>query len=344
MQSKAGKVTRLTLHVGLPKTATTTLQTHVFPQVPGFIGRSRANLGPATEAPYRKFRAVVNKWERGRSAWSADIASFVASLGNLSEDEALVSEESLSGWVIDGDRAAWPVEDGWFRLPRVRPHPLADRTAELRAAADGLFDVRIILTLRNQPDLMGSLYAQLQGGMGNPSQDDFEAKVARTLSNDEPVFDYASLVEELLWTVGGDDVLVLLHEDGMERNVSRIAEFLGTPLRATEDLRENVKREGPQAWRGAWVDRPVTRRGTLGRARTTADRLWPEALRALAPPLKRMLAGLDAASARVVEPKHHVGVRVEFTHELAERVRDHYRPSNERLGQLIGRDLESLGY
>lgn len=344
MQSNMNEVRRLTLHVGLPKTATTTLQTHVFPQVPGFIGRSKANLSPATEAPYRKFRAVADQWARGRSAPSADLVSFIATLCKFSSDEVLVSEEALSRWVIDDESTvAWPFHDGCWSLPRVRPHPLSRRLAELRVATDDHFNVRIILTLRNQAHFMASLYAQQQREMFHPSQTDFEAKIARALDIDEPAFDWASLVEELRRSVGDDDVLILLHEDGIERNASRIAKFLKTPLSTTTNVRENVKREGPQAWRGTWVE-PVTDRGALHRVRRTTNRLWPEVLRPLAPPLKRMLVGLDAAVACVIEPKHRVGVRVELTHELTEKIRHHYRPSNDRLGQMIGRNLQSLGY
>lgn len=332
-------VKRLTLHVGLPKTATTTLQAHVFPQFPGFVNSSTANLSPATEDLYLKFRAVADQWVQGNSASSEIMAPFVASLGNFSPDAVLVSDENLSSWAIDGGRPRWPVEDGWFRMPRERPYSLTNRMAELKAAADGLFDVRIVLTLRNQSDFMGSLYAQLEGGMLNPSQKDFEAKIARALSSDELFLDYASLVEELGRLICGNDLLILVHEDGIERNVSRIAKFLDAPLSIAETVRENVKREGPQAWRG--VDRTATKRGTFGRMRKAANRSWPEALRALAPPARRMLAGLDAASTRIVGGK---GVRVELSRELTEKIRDHYRPSNERLGELIGRDLQSFGY
>ena len=339
-------VRELTLHIGLPKTATTTLQTHIFPQLPGYLGKYYGSDRLTRGALFVSGGEALSQWIKGSPRWPRAVEAWVESLGELGEAQPLLSDEALARWPSElHGPSHWPLSDGWSDTLRVRPHPVIELLEAVRAAGrSNDLRVRVIVTLRNQPEFMGSLYAQLQGGMQRPGQADFEAKVEESLRRDDPFFDYASLVEELQQVVGGTDLLVLLHEDGLERNVARIAEFLDLPLRATGLTRENVKSESAQAWKGAWTDLPVTRRGPLGSLRKAVDRRWPNSLGTLAPPLKRMLAGVDAASARVVKPKRHEGVRIELSDELAERIRRHYGPSNERLALLLGRDLKALGY
>ncbi len=338
----------LTLHIGLPKTATTTLQTHVFPQVPGYLGKFFGHM-PAGEAAQRlmAWRGPYAGWREQRPGWEASVGAWIASLDDVDVPMSLVSEEGFSSWPVPGGGGqVWPFLDNWCSRIGARPHPVVKFIAAIRAASGGSLNVRVILTLRNQPDLMGSLYAQLQGAMRSPSQDDFEAKVARAVRTDDPFFDYATFVEELEQDHGDGDLLILLHEDGLERNVSRIAEFLGLDLAVphSSHSRENVKRHGPQSWKGEWVEKPVTKRGPLGRIRRTADKAWPDALRVLAGPLKRALKRLDAASEKLVKPQAREGVVVTMPDRLAREVREHYAGSNERLARRLGRDLQALGY
>ena len=337
---------QLTLHIGLPKTATTTLQTHVFPMVPGYLGKFYGESpNTAVEEPFRQHRKAHEQWTEGKSALTAPATQFIESLDRFNESQILISDEGLSRWPVDG-RVNSPFHDGWHETFRARPHPVVDFLAALREAGEGRLKVRVILTLRNQSDFMGSLYAQWQRSMGNPSQNDFEAKVTRALSTDDPFFDYATLVEELEQDLGDGDLLILLYEDGLERNVSRIAEFLGIELVAPHSSRsrENVKRHGSQSWKGASVEKPVTKRGPLGRIRRAAARTWPDALRVLAGPLKRALKRLDAASESFVKPQTREGVVITMSDRLAREVREHYADSNERLAQTLERDLKSLGY
>lgn len=339
---------QLTLHIGLPKTATTTLQTHVFPMLPGYVGKFYGESpNTAVEEPFRQFQKAYEQWTEGKSALTAPATQFIESLDRFNESQILISEEGLYRWPVDGRvEHGWPFFDGWHETFRARPHPVVDFLAALREAGEGRLKVRVILTLRNQSDFMGSLYAQLQNSMRKPSQNDFEAKVTRALSTDDPFFDYATLVEELEQDLGDGDLLILLYEDGLELNVSRIAEFLGIELVAPHSSRsrENVKRHGSQSWKGAWVEKPVTKRGPLGRIRRAAARTWPDALRVLAGPLKRALKRLDAASESFVKPQTREGVVITMPDRLAREVREHYADSNERLAQTLERDLKSLGY
>ncbi len=336
----------LTLHIGLPKTATTTLQTHVFPQLPGYLGKYYGADRLTRGAPWVIGDKALRQWTNRSAGWPRAVEAWVESLGGLGEAQTMFSNEGLAQWPSElHGLSYWPLSDGWSDTLRVRPHPVIEFLEAVRTAGGSRdVKVRVIVTLRNQPEFMGSLYAQLQGGMQHPGQADFEAKVMESLRRDDPFFDYASLVEELARAVGGEHMLVLLYEDGLERNVERIGEFLDSPLSATESMRENVKRKGQQTWRGAWADVPVTNRGALGKLRKRVYRSWPHALHMLERPLKRMLAGVDAVSARVVEPKRHEGVRIELSDEVAAGIRRHYGPSNERLAQLLGRDLKVLGY
>lgn len=345
-----GREQQVTLHIGLPKTASTTLQTHVFPQIPGYVGKFYGEgLGSGPALRYALFKDAVTGWRVHKPGWRAPLRKWIESIGKDGEPPILASDEGLSSWPVSGGRMPWnpwPLSDGWANATRVRPHPVVMFLAAVREAGGEHLNVRVILTLRNQSDFMGSLYAQIQRGMRFSTQDDFEAKVTQSLLNADPFYDYASLVEELEVELGEDDLLVLLHEDGLERNVARIAEFLDLPLVFSDlnDARENVKRHGRRSWQGASEEQPVTKRGPLGTIRKIVDRWWPDALHVLEQPLKRTLARLDKAANRVAKPLTRDGVVITMPDCLTRDVREHCAKSNGRLADRLGRDLQSLGY
>lgn len=338
-------VRELTLHVGLPKTATTVLRSRVFPQIPGFLGKY--SVAPSKHRFANSATgALLEDWERGSPDWRGAIDGWVRSLAELDERYLLLSQESLTSWPAGiSDQLQYPFGDDWLGARRVRPHPLVKFLQSVKSAgrSNGI-KVRVMVTLRAQPEFMASRYAQSQGRMRQPGQSDFEAKVRESLRRADPFFDYASLVEELAEVVGMENLLVLLYEDGMESNVERISKFVDLPLRFAHSTRENVKRRGPQTWEGPPTYVPVTQRGVLGNMRKTARNSWPDALRVLEAPLKRIVAGLDVASARLVEPKRYAGVQVELSGELSDEIRRRFGSSNDRLARILGRDLEQLGY
>lgn len=338
-------VQELTLHLGMPKTATTALQKHVFPRFPGYLGKYSNDGGAPTSSERFAWGLVREAWVRRDPAWRDALRVWVAALHHAGQSQALLSDEGLTRWPADGTWQVWPVEDG-SNVERIRPHPVIELLRAIKECTGQTMRLRVILTLRNQPDLMGSLYAQCQPWMASPGQADLEAKIANLLRSDDPHFDFAALVEELEAELGADGCLVLLYEDGLECNISRVEAFLRTTVSLSPSTVEweNVKRVGQQSWKGGSWNIPVTRRGPLDTLRRFFARSWPRSLWGPKRRIARALERIDTMVARVVTPPVREGVVVTMPDELARSIRQHFAASNARLGQRLGRDLRPMGY
>jgi hypothetical protein len=341
-------IRELTIHIGLPKTATTTLQRHVFPTFSGYVGKhiegSPHEHIAAREAMWRQAFAA---WEVANPAWRGEFRDALARIARLGEDRVLLSQENFSWWPVQSFPHRMLLHDGWSVPTRVGRLPVMELLAETKEYLGSEWRVRAILTVRNQPDFLGALYAEQQRAMSAPSQEDFEEKVREALRIADPWLDFDTLVEDLHAVLEPDDVLTLLYEDGIATNVTRIADFLGVEFDdalASDTPRENARRAGEGSWRGSYRLPPVTKRGAVGRIRRRIDDGWPDILGRFEPPLKRLLAAVDGAVARIVRPGFSAGVLITMHDELAAEVRRHCSDSNARLADRLGRDIASHGY
>jgi hypothetical protein len=341
-------IRELTIHIGLPKTATTTLQRHVFPMFSGYVGKHiEGSLHEHVAAREEMWRRAFAAWEVASPAWREELRDALSRISRLGEDRVLLSEERFSWWPLQGFPHRMLLLDGWSVSPRVGRHPVMELLAETQEYLGAEWRVRAILTLRNQPDFLGALYAEQQRAMSAPSQKDFEGKVREALRIADPWLDYDTLVEDLHATLEPDDVLTLLYEDGIAINVSRIADFLGVEfddVLASDTPRENARRAGEGSWQGFYRLPPITKRGAVGRLRRRIDNGWPDILGRFELPLKRLLATVDGAVARIVRPGSSAGVLVTMHDELKAEVHRHCSDSNARLADRLGRDIASHGY
>jgi hypothetical protein len=200
-------------------------------------------------------------------------------------------------------------------------------------------ELNVIISLRNQVDFVGSLYAELSSKMVRPSQTDFEEKLAVVLR--DPFLDWASLVEALTEEVGTKNLLINLHEDGMLHNVTRISDFLGWEFDAGKALcrPENVKRIEASAWRG--LDRTIVDQGVA----------WIRSINLPSfnlsrfPALRRLALSSVSRVSRLSRPLTvKAGPKITIDAILAETVRSHLQESNHRLSMTLERDLSTLGY
>jgi hypothetical protein len=340
-------VRNLIIHIGLPKTATTTLQRHVFPQFSGYVGKYPKGFSDTSRASREAlWRTVIDKVERGNAEWPFRLRSALDRIRELKEDTILLSEEALSSLPRPGGRLSVILRDEWQPAPDLR-RPVLSFLAVAKEHLSPTCRVRAIVTLRNQSEFLGSMYAEQQRNIVSPTQHDFEEKVHRALRSADPWLDYANLVEDLYSSLGHAHVLVLLHEDGIRTNISRISQFLNVPFHEFDvatGQRENVRLIGDRSWRGSDQVVPISHTGLLWRIRRQADLRWPQALRQLRDPLKMIAARIDNAVARVVPLKSRPGVMVTMPDALDAEVRRHCATSNRRLGELLNRDLSELGY
>lgn len=295
------------LHIGMPKTASTWLQRHVFPGLSGFTyGNQDPTVArlvgallhtPDDEFDPGPFRSVVAEYDANGA-------------------RLLVSHEGLSG-------------DLWSRGHGRGPERYARRLAAVLPGAD------ILVVLRNQPEMLVALYAQYVNEGGTSS-------FARFLSGEHvgPGFDfdaleYDALVETYQGRFGVDRVWVFPYERLRADPASFLAELerryettAGSPARR----RVNVSLSPAgllalRAWNRLFRASPFNPSPAVAalpggrRVRTLMQDVVDPALRRIAP----------AALGR------HTTARA---HAVAAR----YAASNARLSALTGFDPRALGY
>lgn len=325
-------VRHLTLHVGLHKTGTTTLQREVLPFLSEYIP---GPLGPSPHPGTQSLRTAVDAWARSEPGWEAPLAEF-ADFVRRRPGDLLLSYEELSAWPAT-TASSGPLGDNFTR--RRHPHPMNGLLARLQTDLIGTHTLRLIVTLRHQSAWLGSLYAQRGTDHARPSSADLATKVQRLVRADDASLDLHGLVNSLADRVGADNLLVLLVEDGIRTNVARIIEFLGSQQIVPDSAyarKRNVRGLGANAWRDptrrSWVDDGLPRRLVEAADRRTRDTKWYRA-----PAATALRASLDALQRFTVS-------RFTLSRRLRRQIRQACRPSNDRLSALMGRDLSVLGY
>ncbi len=228
----------LVLHVGLPRTATTTLQRQFFCHLDNYSLRAKQLV-----------RDLWRNHQDGEALNDSNPQLIELRKRLRRAGKLVVSDEFLSAWPLDRyfRKTSWPTQNSGFRI-RLRPDPLALFLASLGSA---LHDTKIsvIMTLRLQSDYCESLAAQV-GDMG------FRASwPLRLLVHQDLALQYHSRVVALTDVVGRENLLVLFFEDGVTENTQRITSFLNPqnyrlPSRTSYEhynsgRKSNGKRIGP---------------------------------------------------------------------------------------------------
>jgi hypothetical protein len=201
---------RLILHVGFPKTGTTTLQRWLAKNCAGrYLGKTVAGLDLPDFNLFPALRAAVTRptiWATER--WStAEIAPVAEALAAAIEavGSPIVSDEDLVR-LIQRRGSGFPFLDS------AEP-PIVG----LLGALAQNFEIDVVVTLRAQASWLASMYAELARQMANPEQQDFEQKLKEFLIDPTPTgvsyCDWASWVVQLRNVVGSEHVNCLLLED-----------------------------------------------------------------------------------------------------------------------------------
>lgn len=305
----------LHLHVGLPKTASTWLQSQVFPAL--------THLHVATTPRSRLFDDPEDREAEGRVMGCA--------LRRAPLVWAAMGDAVIEGLV--GRRDAWLshgrdllISEEAIGRAGSRPQDLAAHLREIRAAAGrwGFERIQILCLIRRQDHWLASHYAQMSDRAPRASQRDFEAFVRRIC---DPaggryllgmLLDYAVLREALLGC--GADLVLMPHEA-----------LLRTPAEA---LRRLLMALGTPEADLAQIE--AASLGTVANVRSVEGswRLRPRSLR---------LAGHRRAALPAWAPLGGRGA-IALTPEIAARVAEAYAPSNRALEAALPMGLAALGY
>jgi len=340
---------RLVIHLGLPKTATTTLQMHIFRQLPGYLGRFYEEEAYSSAALFELdnlyyFGASIDNKQvfeiDGRPVWVPALEAWVEDVIASDEEILLWSQEGLTLWSSPaGDPALWPVMDSPTALPRRDSHPIVGFLQQLRELLPQDIELKTILTLRNQSDWLISLAAEV----GVPN-----ARFVEGLIRDNDAFlDYYAITKDLERLRGPENHLTLLFENPLEHNCQEIFKFAGYPpadfqnLTVPED-QANV-RKSKRGWKvaGTGVDRLERRIEALRRSSPFLDKHLTsnQALRRIFRPLLG-----SKARRRVLGTTLAKGTKISLTQEQRTAIKSHCEASNARLSAHLNVDLKALGY
>ena len=294
----------ISFHVGLHKTGSTYLQKEVFPLYQGcFVGSGGKGecadflryLAGTTDADYqpRRAREFVEKLE--------------AEHGNV-----LFSREALGGLLWDG-----PVSTGQRSAARI---------VALSSA------VQVLISVRRQDRMLGSVYAQYVRQGGTQSPEAFVDEASNERFFDLAYLEYDRLVETYLRALRRTQVLVLPYERlaaDPQSAGEAIARFVGARLEGSCPTRRRNPSLGPGSLE-------VLRRwnGRFRRSRFNRAPPFPIPGAAVFRHLLRAVQGAGRA------PKSGPA----WLDLISDAQQERYRGSNERLGELCDLDLAGLNY
>lgn len=210
--------TDLTLHIGMPRTGTTTLQEHFFPNISGYLGRSRKMFGKpwGRNAYTNKLLQYYNYHAKTANFPRRAMQAWCDSLKNLAVHKDLkniiISDESLQqgndqfkGYIENTDKLQSVVPPKSFIfsfLENILYYNVWNRG-----------NVKVIISFRNQCDWIPSVYARSSDRNPNASTKDFELKTKIILKNYQWRFSWMHWISKLEPIVGKKNLCILIMED-----------------------------------------------------------------------------------------------------------------------------------
>lgn len=324
----------MTLHLGLPKTATTTLQRTFFPNIEGihylgkdYLGKEGGDAGPNSASMHERLASVFMQYLTGQE-FEGELKDWVRDLAAMGYEEVLLSDESLSEWrsPLSKKSSSWITgHDQSIDIPRTGEHPT---THFLRLLAERLpkdSTLQVILGIRNQTDYLASLSAE--------SGVDFSGVVSRVLASNDASLDFYAMYRDFSLVVGASNFLLLIFEDGLAQNTQKILAFLNRDSFSGRGHLEHLNAR--KAGEDAWISVPAAPAGLQNllailrisyanrrRMKNLGEKILPEFL-----------------IRRILRPRV-----VTVTQAERSQIQDRFRVSNQNLADALNKNLSGLGY
>lgn len=298
-------------HIGFPKCASTSLQKSLFPNLDGweYLGRF---------------------YKDGQDSYADSVGCFVNSVCKTDSIYFDFNGFSLDD-ILNDPNKNYLISSELFSLNIVDRGVIAERIFSFFP------DAKILILIRNQKDLLMSLFCFIVRQQGRSSNLAFGKPTIKSINewlSDQFEFYERSAVECLRYhelvckyidLFGFDRVEVALFEDFAARRpvfISSIERFLGVSIR---DL--NVGHEKARSTRARMFYSKIRANVDLGRG---------VSIKSLIPSL------LHGRLERFLDSGEGYGPTISETNDAA--LREIYSPGNRKLGVLLGRNLSSLGY
>lgn len=334
-------MTELIFHIGLAKCASTTLQRRIFLREYGYLGTA-----PPSELP------------RSRNLAKA-LSNCIPSSGRQT-----ISKRNLRAWaerIREVHAEHWPETDRlllsnefFSSASRLNDRPFLKVLELLKKSNWPSGNLKVLLILRNQASRLASHYAEGSSAEWAPGQAHFEAVVSRRLASRryQRLFDYSRWVEGLYAVVGRHNVCVLLLEEAGTadfwsdiKSFCKLEQFDPDSMVEENSVGSNVRKTSEQTWALSELD-------TGFKAKSEIDRwlnlVWPrkfqiESRSALREALiKRLKTQYDERAAKIANSEREK--QIHLSEELIFSVRRHCDSANQRLAELLGREIRNFGY
>lgn len=210
---KSNRVARLRtlhIHIGIPKTASTWLQTKVFPQLEHlhFINCPQSTLFVTDNSREKKKRMMGEIFKRSSQIWPG--------LGNTIFEEML--GERLE-WLSDGRDLL--ISEEMVGREGSRPVLLSAHLREMKRKSQewGFERLNIVCMIRRQDHWLASHYAQMSEQNPKANQTGFNRLVRKVTSPQESryrfgmLLDFGVLYDHLAAVSGAENLILLPYED-----------------------------------------------------------------------------------------------------------------------------------
>lgn len=315
-------------HVGLPKTASTWLQSRIWPNVPGYRYVGHGDDNQTILGGRRTWTAF---WE-DPGIWERNQPGLARSFLGVGDQERVRPATIVSQGQVISPKLFTPWEDGDRPYPELFGEHLVALQRCLRKLGGNR--LRVVGVFRRQDTWFASWYTQASNRIVGACQADFERTVRRLIGDDYQRLgayaDFHRMYRYLTGALGYDNVLLLPYEQLVtdpDRFLKRILAFLDVSLGVQDDWiashqdgRANVRRVTDQVWQL----RPAYRR-----LRPRPERL-------------RKILGLPKKGIPISGNRN--GQRVSLPSALVHEIHAVYGPANRRLAEELGDDLGGFGY